>query len=391
MILFLFEFLQALGLKIPSAFLYFSTRMILAAGTSLLFVIVLGPQFIKKLYEWKIGQPIRSVAEVPLLAELHGKKKDTPTMGGILILAGVGASLFLWMDLRSVFTLILLLTMVVLGFLGGIDDYLKLRLKNSKGLRGKKKLFVQVVFSSLLALYLLSPMLQSAISTKKWLRPPSAKEQTMIPRAGKRPEIKVKELTTRDYATRLYLPFFKDPVLLLPNILSFILIVFVITGASNAVNLTDGSRRACGGVSGDGIDGAGAFCLPIEPHRFGALFEYSVSSKDSGEIAVYLFRDGGRVPRIFVVQRLSGAGVYGRHGLACSRGTFRRIVDFAPARIHPRNCGRDLRGRSGLGDFASVELQVSEQKEDFSLRASASSFRVQGLAGDESCHPVLDY
>jgi phospho-N-acetylmuramoyl-pentapeptide-transferase len=292
MILFLFEFLQGLGLKIPSAFLYFSTRMILAAVTSLLFVIVVGPQFIKKLYAWKIGQPIRSVAEVPLLAELHGKKKDTPTMGGILILAGVGASLFLWMDLRSVFTLILLLTMLVLGLLGGIDDYLKLRLKNSKGLKGKKKLLIQVGFSSLLALYLLSPTLQSAISSKEWLRPPSAKEQTMIPRPGKRPVIKVKELSTRDYTARLYLPFFKDPVFLLPNILAFFLIVFVITGSSNAVNLTDG------------LDGLAAGCLVMVSLVLG-LFAFLSNHIDlarylnilyiegSGEIAVYLFAMAG--------------------------------------------------------------------------------------------------
>ena len=167
MILLLFEFLQSQGVKIPAAFLYFSTRMILAAGTSLLFVIVLGPQFIKKLYAWKIGQPIRSVAEVPLLAELHGKKKDTPTMGGVLILAGIGASLFLWMDLHNVFTLILFLTMLVLGFLGGIDDFLKLRLKNSKGLRGKKKLLAQAGFSSLVAIYLLSPAVQSSLARQR--------------------------------------------------------------------------------------------------------------------------------------------------------------------------------------------------------------------------------
>src|SRR3990167_4102311 len=103
--------------KIPVAFAYFSTRMILAAATSLLLTIFLGPRFIKKLYELKIGQPIRSVEEVPLLAELQEKKKDTPTMGGILILSSMGIALFLWMDLGNVFTWILLLTTVVLGWL----------------------------------------------------------------------------------------------------------------------------------------------------------------------------------------------------------------------------------------------------------------------------------
>src|SRR5438067_104443 len=133
MLLFFFEWLEQFHWKIPTVFTYFSTRMILAAATSLLFTIFLGPKFIKKLYELKIGQSIRSVEECPLLAELHGKKNNTPTMGGVLILSSMFFSLFLWMDLHSVFTLILLLTTVVLGVLGGIDDYLKLRYKNSKG------------------------------------------------------------------------------------------------------------------------------------------------------------------------------------------------------------------------------------------------------------------
>lgn len=125
--------------KVPLAFAYFSTRMILAAATSLLLTIWLGPRFIKKLYELKIGQTIRSVEECPLLAQLHGKKKDTPTMGGILILSSMLISLLLWMDLRNSFTLILLLTTLVLGCLGAADDYLKLSHKNTKGLKAKKK------------------------------------------------------------------------------------------------------------------------------------------------------------------------------------------------------------------------------------------------------------
>src|SRR5271154_1797924 len=110
MLLLLIKWFAHLGWKWPAAFSYFSTRMILSAATALLLTIFLGPFFIKKLYEWKIGQPIRSVQEVPLLAELHGKKKDTPTMGGILILSSMIVSLFLWMDWQSVFTLIMVIT-----------------------------------------------------------------------------------------------------------------------------------------------------------------------------------------------------------------------------------------------------------------------------------------
>ena len=129
-------------MKIPSAFVYSSTRMLLATLTSLFVTIFLGPWFIKKLYELKTGQSIR-VDDCPLLVELHQKKKETPTMGGILILFSMVVSLILWMDLKSSFTLILLITTVWLGILGGYDDYLKLKFKNSKGLSAKKKFILQ--------------------------------------------------------------------------------------------------------------------------------------------------------------------------------------------------------------------------------------------------------
>ncbi len=260
--------------------------MILAAATALLLSIFLGPRFIKKLYEWKIGQPIRSVQEVPLLAELHGKKKDTPTMGGILILFSMAVSLLLWMDLRNMFTLILFLTTVVLGCVGAADDYLKLRLKNSKGLSARKKMFFQVGFSALIALYLLVPSVTELMSGKKTFRPPTAKEQVV---EGKR--VIVKSLTTEEYVERFYFPFIKEPIFIFDGawrIAMFLLIIVVITGSSNAVNLTDG------------LDGLAAGCLIMTSLAL-ALFAFLSNHIDlarylnilyiegSGEIAVYLF------------------------------------------------------------------------------------------------------
>jgi len=112
--------------------------MSLGALTSLLVTIFYGKVFIKKLYELKIGQTIRK-EECPILGELHRKKEDTPTMGGVLILFSMLVSLLLWMDLTQPFTIILALTTLFLGILGGIDDYLKLKHRNSKGLSGRKK------------------------------------------------------------------------------------------------------------------------------------------------------------------------------------------------------------------------------------------------------------
>lgn len=291
MLLLLMEWLRGLGWKIPFAFTYFSSRMILAAASALLLTIVLGPRFIKKLYALKIGQPVRSVEDCPLLAELHGKKKETPTMGGVLILSSMLVSLLLWMDLRHVFTWILCLTTVCLGALGGWDDYLKLRYKNSRGLTARKKFGVQIIFSGLIALYLLYPPVTRALSGEKYFRAPSAKEQ--IHRVDGKTALV--PLSTDEYIGRVYLPFDKDPIVILEGaakIVAFFLIILVITGSSNAVNLTDG------------LDGLAAGCLVMVSLVLG-LFAFFSNHIDlarylnilyiegSGEIAVYLLALAG--------------------------------------------------------------------------------------------------
>ena len=292
MLLLIVDFLRVMfSLQLPSAFTYFSTRMILAAATALILSIYLGPRFIKKLYELKIGQTIRSVEECPLLAELHGKKKDTPTMGGLLMLFSMTVALFLWMDLTNVFTWILLLTSLVLGLVGATDDYLKLRYKNSKGMKARRKMIFQILFSSLIAIYLLCPPITDFISGQKIFKAPTAKEQ--VQKTGMK--TKLVTLSTEEYMGRFYLPFFKDPAAHLDGwlkLISFCFFVIVITGASNAVNLTDG------------LDGLAAGCILMAALVF-ALFAFLSNHielarylnilyiEGSGEIAVYLFALAG--------------------------------------------------------------------------------------------------
>jgi len=291
MLLFAIEFLKAhYGIKLPAVFSYTSTRMILAAITSLVICIFLGPRFIKKLYELKIGQSIRT-DECPHLGILHQKKKDTPTMGGILILFSMVVSLVLWMNLTHIFSLILLITTIFLGFVGGWDDYLKLKYKNPKGLASRKKFFYQLLISSLLPLYLLSPALTSHVPFKRWFDPPVVKEQTQIKEnAEGKTTSTLTQISLKEYATRLYIPFLKDPVLSFSGIFTafaFLFMVFVITGASNAVNLTDG------------LDGLAAGCLILVAGCL-ALIAFVSNNVDlarylnilyiegSGEIGIYL-------------------------------------------------------------------------------------------------------
>lgn len=283
MLYLLLKHLSQLGMKVPVAFVYSSTRMMLAALTSLFLSIFLGPRFIKKLYELKTGQSIR-VEECPMLAQLHEKKKNTPTMGGILILCSMLISLLLWMDLTSSFTLILFVTTLWLGSVGGIDDYLKLKHKNSRGLNPKSKLFFQLLLAAIIGVYALSPSVSSKIKTGYWFAPPEAKEHI-----EKTKPVVATNLTTVEYMTQYYVPFFKDPIFILKSgFLAFLITLFIIVGSSNAVNLTDG------------LDGLAAGCVVMVSLVLGLVAFLSnniemarylniLYIEGSGEIAIYLF------------------------------------------------------------------------------------------------------
>jgi phospho-N-acetylmuramoyl-pentapeptide-transferase len=297
MIFFILDKLTHMGVKVPSVFTYYSTRMMLAAITSLILSIFLGPRFIKFLVDFKIKQSVRSEE---LLGELHQKKKNTPTMGGLLILFSMLVSMFLWMDLTHAFTLILLVTTLILGFLGGRDDYLKLKYKNSKGLAGRKKILIQVFVSLLLALYLLVPAVNQSLHIGRWFAPPIVKEhltsneikgQESLTETKEHTFPSLKTVSLQDYASRIYIPFFKDPVFSATGIIGLIFatlfIIFVVTGSSNAVNLTDG------------LDGLAAGCLIMVATCL-ALIAFMSNNIDiasylnilyiegSGEIAIYL-------------------------------------------------------------------------------------------------------
>lgn len=280
-----------MGAKVPNVFFYTSTRMCLALLTALLLSIFLGPRLIKKLYEMKIGQTIRT-SECPLLGSLHRNKQNTPTMGGVLIIGSMVVALLLWMDFASIFTWILLFTTVGLGLVGGLDDYLKLKYRNTRGLSSKRKLILQAAISTLIALYFVSPAVQ------EWLQitPPLVKEErvvggktTFVDNVIKKTKERVAtEVSLEDYFSRLYIPFYKDPLFHFGALMAIVWTFLVIMGSSNAVNLTDG------------LDGLASGCIVMVAATF-ALIAFLSNNADlasylnilyiegSGEIAIYLF------------------------------------------------------------------------------------------------------
>ncbi|NGX46684.1 MAG: Phospho-N-acetylmuramoyl-pentapeptide-transferase [Chlamydiae bacterium] len=287
MLLFFIRFLQShFGVHVPAAFSYSSTRMLFAAITTLLITIFVGPHFIRRLYELKTGQSIR-VDDCPLLIELHKKKKNTPTMGGILILFSMLSALLLWMDLTSIYSLIFFVITIFLGILGGTDDYLKMKHKNSKGLRAKKKFGLQVLLAAAIGIYLI--WFPGALEKGRFFQPPVAKMQ-MHSIENKKVHMTSQTLTAKEYMGSYFLPFKKGAFFTLSGgalILGLLFTIFVITGASNAVNLTDGLDGLAAGtlVMSAGVLALFAFFSNnLEMSRYLNILYV----EGSGEIAVYL-------------------------------------------------------------------------------------------------------
>jgi len=191
--------------KAFNVFQYVTFRAVGAALTAFVLSLAFGNFTIRKLLSLKLGQPIRNADEVHKLAELHGQKAGTPTMGGILLLGTTVLSTLLWARPDNSFVWLVLGAMLAAGALGFADDYLKVSKKNSAGVSERTKILVQLLIAlGVTYFFLTDPRLQRQ-------------------------------------ASALYVPFYKK--MLIPNmgiIVTFLFFAGIILGTSNAVNLTDG-------------------------------------------------------------------------------------------------------------------------------------------------------
>ena len=181
-----------------NVFKYITFRTGLSIITSFIIVFLIGEPLIKIFAKKQISGPIRQDGPIDHIV----KKSGTPTMGGLIIILGMFLGTFLWADLKNIYVLTVIFISLSLGFLGFVDDLLKIKLKNSRGLNSRLKLLGQLVIGSI-TIFILS------------------------------------EYSDHQYLNNLYFPFFKN--LVLPMGIFFIpFALFVIVGSSNAVNLTDG-------------------------------------------------------------------------------------------------------------------------------------------------------
>src|SRR5689334_11004380 len=130
-----------------NVFRYITFRAVMAAVTAMLVSLLLGPRVIRWLTGLKYGQPIRGADDLRELAERHGKKLGTPTMGGLLIILSLEIACVLWAPLENMFIQLTLLCVVYLGAIGFLDDYRKVTQKDTKGLSARTKLLFQALLA----------------------------------------------------------------------------------------------------------------------------------------------------------------------------------------------------------------------------------------------------
>ena len=181
-----------------NVFRYLTFRTGLSVVTSLVVVFIIGAPLIKLFSEKMITGPIRQDGPIDHII----KKSGTPTMGGVIIIIGIISGTILWADLTNIYIWTLIFVSLSLGGLGLLDDILKIKFKNSSGLKSRYKFFGQIIIGLLTLLILIN-------------------------------------YSDHEYLQNLYFPFFKNLIWYMGWI--FIPFgLFVIIGASNAVNLTDG-------------------------------------------------------------------------------------------------------------------------------------------------------
>jgi phospho-N-acetylmuramoyl-pentapeptide-transferase len=222
MLLSLADWLQTLSPQFGffRVFQYITFRAVMAALTALLIGLAFGPLVIAKLTSLKIGQPVRAYG-----VEAHLAKAGTPTMGGVLILIGIGVSTLLWFDWSNRFVWIVMLVTLGFGAIGWVDDWRKVVKKNPEGMPSGEKYFWQSVIGLVAALYLAFSVSETSNLRVlelfvRWVQSGFANE--LPPKAD------------------LMVPFFKTVSYPLGVFGFIVLTYFVIVGASNAVNLTDG-------------------------------------------------------------------------------------------------------------------------------------------------------
>ena len=245
MLYYLFRFLEQYGISGSHMWGYISFRALLALILSLAISAWFGEKFIKYLKAKQITETQRDASMDPFGV----KKIGVPSMGGVIIIMSILVPVLLLGRLRNIYLILMIITTVWLGFLGGMDDYIKIFRRDKEGLKGKYKIIGQVGIGLIVGLVL-------------WMSPDvKMNENIAIERQGR--EMVVKHRAEAHKSLKTTIPFVKGHNLSYSNLMSFcgrhkvaagwflfvIMTILVVTAVSNGANLNDGMDGMCAGNS----------------------------------------------------------------------------------------------------------------------------------------------
>ncbi len=286
MLYYLFDYLEKhYQLTGAGVFQYLSFRSSLAFMGALLLTTIYGKQIINYLQKKQIGESIRDLG-----LEGQVQKSGTPTMGGLIIIFGTLLPVFLLTKLHNIYIVLLIIATVWMGFIGFIDDYIKVFKKDKEGLKGKFKILGQVGLGLFVGAML---FFHPEVTMKKQL------PQHEIQRVS---ESGVPQLFGKaEKSTRTTLPFFKDNEFNYAAVtdwmgdtshkyawLIFIpIVIFIITAVSNGANLTDGIDGLAAGSSAIIVVTLGIFAW-VSGNIIFANYLDVMYIPNSGEMVVFI-------------------------------------------------------------------------------------------------------
>ena len=257
MLYYLFRYLDLLGVPGAGVFNYISSRAAAAVIASLIISMLIGKSIINYLQRRQIGETIRNL-------DLEGqyRKQGTPSMGGIIIIASIVIPVLLFAKLDNVYIILMLITTVWIGLIGFLDDYIKIFRKNKEGLAGRFKIIGQISLGIIVALTLL---LSNDVVIRVNVTAPATATVASMDKSGAQPDDLLPQTTAVNIkSTKTTIPFVKDNEFdyswlvpfakgktkqMLGWIVFIAVVIFIVVGVSNGVNLTDGLDGLATGTS----------------------------------------------------------------------------------------------------------------------------------------------
>ena len=254
MLYYLFKYLDEIGISGAGVFNFISFRASLAGITALLFSLIAGKKIIAYLQKLQIGETIRDLG-----LEGQMQKKGTPTMGGVIIILSIILPTLLFAKLENIYVIIMILSTLWMGIIGGIDDYIKVFKKNKEGMKATTKLIGQLILGIIIAATIdyTHSLNQIPLETNLPITKLRLYYSDILPGEGN--------------AWLIFIP----------------VIIFIVMALTNAVNLTDGIDGLAAGTTA--IVGAGLGILAYATGNVKvASYLNIIYVPNSGEVVIFL-------------------------------------------------------------------------------------------------------